>query len=613
MANGFLGIIDKVRARQALWLAFLIGIVILVVYAPSLSLGFWTDDYEFLERAGRPALAQFASNFFLLGVRAFDFRPLRAVQWIAEYQLFGGNPFGYHFVQLLTHIGNCIWLFFLVRRLAHSDRAGFVSALVFGTLPLYSVAIFWTAVPDPIAVFFYLPAIWFWTDYLETGKGRALFLVYVCFILSLMSKELAATLPATLFLLDILIIRKEFSLVNLIRRYFGFGLVISLYLGSEIIIQRTQGFYVSAVGYSIGPHVLTNLVEYFSVLAFPWGLDRPFGYVWLAIAGVGYLFVMVIQRSRVLLFLAANAVLAIATVLPFPYTSIRWLYFLLIISGIILGLALSSAWNRFARIRGSGFYFSGILVLMLLYNGASVADHAAGYADLVRSLRVPFRDFSQRHPQLQPGTLVYWINPPISIGWISGMSFQRYSASVKMDGTDHAYQVDLYDSNATWVVYYEGDGTQKDLMVAKERASRVTSSLPANFGMTINLESIQLASLQVKRGSVLIAIISWVAHGPIDTNYTVFSHLVAADGEMLAGVDSPPSGGKKPTSTWKAGEKIIDWILIPIDMQVPMGKDSRLEVGLYDPLTQQRLPIIDANGRSMTDTFVIEPFEVVDN
>src|SRR5574342_418390 len=115
MTSGFLGIIHRVRERQALSLAFLIGIVICVVYAPSLSLGFWTDDYEFLERAGRPTLTQFVSNFFLFGVRAFDFRPLRAIQWIAEYQLVGGNQFGYHLVQLLTHIGNCILLFYLVR------------------------------------------------------------------------------------------------------------------------------------------------------------------------------------------------------------------------------------------------------------------------------------------------------------------------------------------------------------------------------------------------------------------------------------------------------------------------------------------------------------------
>ncbi|MGH2520485.1 MAG: hypothetical protein ACRDF8_11810, partial [Chloroflexota bacterium] len=58
--------------------------------------------------------------------------------------------------------------------------------------------------------------------------------------------------------------------------------------------------------------------------------------------------------------------------------------------------------------------------------------------------------------------------------------------------------------------------------------------------------------------------------------------------------DAQPRGNTYPTTLWQPGETIVDThlLLVPPAFQGP----GRLEVGLYDSATQQRLPL--ANGQS---------------
>ena len=81
----------------------------------------------------------------------------------------------------------------------------------------------------------------------------------------------------------------------------------------------------------------------------------------------------------------------------------------------------------------------------------------------------------------------------------------------------------------------------------------------------------------------------WQAVESPKQSYTVFVHVVDGDGNTVAQQDSPPGLGKLPTSGWVAGEVVDDHhpIMLPADM--PAGR-YRLVVGLYDPITDIRLP-----------------------
>jgi hypothetical protein len=95
--------------------------------------------------------------------------------------------------------------------------------------------------------------------------------------------------------------------------------------------------------------------------------------------------------------------------------------------------------------------------------------------------------------------------------------------------------------------------------------------------------------------------------GEIAAGYTVFTHLIAADGRLIAQHDSPPANGQRPTNEWLAGEFIADpheLVWREPDYRGP----AAIMVGLYDPATGARLPIGGgADGYSLPLSF-----EVVD-
>jgi len=81
----------------------------------------------------------------------------------------------------------------------------------------------------------------------------------------------------------------------------------------------------------------------------------------------------------------------------------------------------------------------------------------------------------------------------------------------------------------------------------------------------------------------------WQVNAPLPANYTVFVHLVDAQGNVAAQADSPPAAGAYPTGLWDAGEIIVDPHPLP---NLEPGR-YRVLVGLYRPDTGERLPIAD--------------------
>jgi hypothetical protein len=76
--------------------------------------------------------------------------------------------------------------------------------------------------------------------------------------------------------------------------------------------------------------------------------------------------------------------------------------------------------------------------------------------------------------------------------------------------------------------------------------------------------------------------------------YTVFVHLRDDEGGLVAQHDGVPDEGQRPTLGWRSGEFIIDRHILPLE-GAPQGNHS-LFVGMYDPITGERLPTFDATG-----------------
>ncbi len=127
---------------------------------------------------------------------------------------------------------------------------------------------------------------------------------------------------------------------------------------------------------------------------------------------------------------------------------------------------------------------------------------------------------------------------------------------------------------------------------------RMEYPLEGCFG---KLACLQGYDLSVGGGQVRLKL-QWHAAGTTDTRYSVFVHAVSPDGKILAIGDGEPAGGKAPTSTWLPGEYVVDEHVL----LVPSGDGWALQVGLYDPKTGRRLPLVSSDGKVIGDHMVIK-------
>lgn len=88
-------------------------------------------------------------------------------------------------------------------------------------------------------------------------------------------------------------------------------------------------------------------------------------------------------------------------------------------------------------------------------------------------------------------------------------------------------------------------------------------------------------------------------------DYTVFVHLYDAAGQLVASHDGVPVFGYLPTSQWPEAEVIPDRHDIRLPGELPAGS-YRLAAGLYDPVSGQRLSVVNDVGVAVGDKVELE-------
>ena len=113
---------------------------------------------------------------------------------------------------------------------------------------------------------------------------------------------------------------------------------------------------------------------------------------------------------------------------------------------------------------------------------------------------------------------------------------------------------------------------------------------------------------RVAPGDTLRVALLWSATRPIADSYTVFVHLLAEDGSLVAQDDGVPVFGFYPTDTWVPGDYVRDQHLLELPAGMTRG-DYALSVGLYLPAGGDRLAVVDDGGNALPEERV--PLHVV--
>jgi tetratricopeptide (TPR) repeat protein len=140
---------------------------------------------------------------------AFEFsaisywHPVTWLSLLADYDLFGLNPVGFHLVNLCLHAANALLLFLFLRRSTRRLWESAGVALLFALHPLNVEAVVWAVERKTVlSTFFALLALHAYGRYVRRPGPRRMLPVLVTFALGLMAKAMIVTLPFLLLLLD---------------------------------------------------------------------------------------------------------------------------------------------------------------------------------------------------------------------------------------------------------------------------------------------------------------------------------------------------------------------------------------------------------------------------
>jgi Tfp pilus assembly protein PilF len=265
----------------------IILILTAVIYSRSLKNGFvnWDDDKIVVGNSEIRALSPQNIGAFFSKSYLNMYEPLVMISYAVDYQINGLDPAVYHLINVLFHLSNVVLVFFLVFKLCGRRETALIVACLFGIHPMHVESVAWvTERKDVMYAFFYFISLILYLRFLETDRWKFYWLAFIAFILSLLSKSNAVTLPQILILIEIYRQRK-FNKQLLLEKvpFFLLALVlgiISLYTQNPATAEPVIGHYniidrVFLVFYSTAFYIF----HYFSPVPlsafypFPWKVN----------------------------------------------------------------------------------------------------------------------------------------------------------------------------------------------------------------------------------------------------------------------------------------------------------------------------------------------------
>jgi len=184
-----------------------------LVYIPALSAGFvnW-DDQRYVYENGliRSIDLEFIKTIFST-IQVSNFHPITMLSYAVDFALWGDNPFGYHLENVVVHSVNTFLAGLLGARLVEARgfkgpsvfAAALSTALLFGLHPMHVESVAWISEKkDVLSGLFFLLSLLAYLRYSKKRTFPAYALCFALFILALLSKPMAVTLPAVLIIID---------------------------------------------------------------------------------------------------------------------------------------------------------------------------------------------------------------------------------------------------------------------------------------------------------------------------------------------------------------------------------------------------------------------------
>jgi len=301
--------------RRSVVLCLLLVVLTLVLYNPVSRYPFLTfDDQRYVTENWhvQAGLRWETVEWAFTTYDAANWHPLTWLSHALDWQLFGKNPAGHHYTNVLLHAANVVLLFLLLQSATGSDWRSWMVAALFAVHPINVESVVWIAErKNVLSMLFFLLALWAYGSYVHRPGIVRYVVVAVLFAMGLMAKPQVITLPFVLLLWDYWPLRRVLPGSRLVLEKVP---LLLMSLASAIITFKAQaggGAVRSTLEYSLWVRLQNALVAYATyVLKAVWptrlaplypnpGSSLP---AWQVLAAVTFLAVVtawvVIMRQR---------------------------------------------------------------------------------------------------------------------------------------------------------------------------------------------------------------------------------------------------------------------------------------------------------------------------
>lgn len=192
--------------------AVVLGLLVFILYSRTVSfeyIGFddttmIVDNYRFIRNFENIPRAFTEHVFYFENNIDKDkeyYRPMMTLSFMLDAHIAGSYmPRWYHFANVVYHFAACLLLLFFLRKIKAGHAAAFVLTLIFAVHPVVTQAVAW--IPgrnDMLLAIFMFSSFIFFMEYLETKRRRPLMLHLIFFAFALFSKENGVMFPVLCF------------------------------------------------------------------------------------------------------------------------------------------------------------------------------------------------------------------------------------------------------------------------------------------------------------------------------------------------------------------------------------------------------------------------------
>lgn len=292
------------------YLGGIVSLIVCLVYLPSIQNGFvnWDDNNYVYQNLHIRSLG---FDFFkwIFGFHASNWHPLTWVSHAIDYALWGLNPTGHHFSSIILHSMNTFLVALLIFTMLNNLKSykaesvvqqksqynfalttSLIAAALFGIHPIHVESVAWISErKDVLCAFFVLSSLIMYVQFVirkEQNKRHFYFASLFFFMLALMSKPMAVTLPIILLLMDIYPFKRlSFQITRedktILKEKIPFFILSLFSTMLTIIAQQAGGSIKSFTAYPLGTRLvmaIKGIFFYLSKMIIPAGLAPYYPY-----------------------------------------------------------------------------------------------------------------------------------------------------------------------------------------------------------------------------------------------------------------------------------------------------------------------------------------------